>query len=43
MLTDNNLTPVYVFENLHLDETKREVLNSTREISGIYLIFADTK
>ena len=37
-IKDNDLSPVYVFENLHLDETKREILNSTRDISGIYLI-----
>ena len=37
-IKDKNLTPAYVFENLHLDETKKEILNNTKENSGIYLI-----
>ena len=38
ILKNNNIKAEAVFENLHLDETKREILNSTRDISGIYLI-----
>ncbi len=34
----NNLTPVYSYENLDLNETKQKILQETKGLSGIYLI-----
>lgn len=47
-LSNNNLNkflekierkPVYLYENLHLDETRKAILNNTKNLSGVYLIF----
>jgi group I intron endonuclease len=38
-LKDNKLEPVYLYENLHLDETRKVILENTKNLSGIYLIF----
>lgn len=47
-LSNNNLNkflekierkPVYLYENLHLDETRKAILNDTKNLSGVYLIF----
>lgn len=37
-IQENNLTPVYSYENLDLNETKQEILQETKGLSGIYLI-----
>lgn len=37
-IIEKNLTPVYAYENLHLDETKKQILRETKGLSGIYLI-----
>jgi len=34
-----NLKPVYCYENLHLDSTRKKVQMETENLSGIYLIF----
>lgn len=34
----NNLTPIYVYEDLHLNETRKNILIETKGLSGIYLI-----
>ena len=33
-----NLNPEYVFENLNLESTKKEILNISKGLSGIYMI-----
>jgi group I intron endonuclease len=38
-LTENKLTPVDIYENLHLEDTKKLIKTKTDNISGIYLIF----
>lgn len=38
-LEENELKPVYIYENLHLDETRKIILKDTKGLSGIYLIF----
>lgn len=38
-LEENNLQPVQVYKDLHLNETKRIILENTKDLSGIYLIF----
>lgn len=38
-LKEKNIKPVYLYENLHLDETRKTILKSTKDIAGIYLIF----
>lgn len=38
-LKEKNLTPVYLYENLHLDETRKTILKSTKDLAGVYLIF----
>ena len=37
-LIEKKLTPAYVYENLHLDETRKQILRETKGLSGIYLI-----
>jgi len=37
-LEEKNLKPVYVYENLHLDETRKTILKDLKGLSGIYLI-----
>lgn len=34
-----SLNPVYVYENLNLEDTRKQVLKDTKGLSGIYMIF----
>ena len=34
--------PVYVYENLNLEDTRKQILNDTRGLSGIYMIVNKT-
>ena len=38
-LEGNKLKPVYIYEKIHLDETRKIILKDTKGLSGIYLIF----
>lgn len=38
-LEEKQLKPVYVYENLHLDTTRKIILKDLRGLSGVYLIF----
>jgi group I intron endonuclease len=38
VLKNLNLSPVYFYENLHLEDTKKQVSISTRGLSGVYMI-----
>lgn len=38
IIKELDLNPEYVFENLNLEETKQEILNKTKGLSGIYMI-----
>lgn len=38
-IKNNKLTSVHLYENLHLDETKKTILKNTKDLSGVYLIF----
>lgn len=35
---EHNLTPVYSYEDLHLNETRNKILSETKGLSGVYLI-----
>ncbi|KIP01060.1 hypothetical protein PHLGIDRAFT_511446, partial [Phlebiopsis gigantea 11061_1 CR5-6] len=37
-IKEKKLTPVYFYEDLHLDETRKKILTETKGLSGIYLI-----
>jgi group I intron endonuclease len=37
-LKELNLNPVYIFENLKTENSRKEVLNNTKGLSGIYMI-----
>lgn len=37
-INEKNLKPIYVYENLDLDSTKKKIKADTADISGIYLI-----
>ena len=39
---DNNLNPVYCYNNLHLIETRKQLLSDTKGFGGIYLILNNT-
>jgi group I intron endonuclease len=39
LLKKNKLKPVYFYENLHLDKMRKTILEDTKNLSGIYLIF----
>lgn len=38
-LIENNIEPVKIYNNIFTNETKKNILNDTRNIAGIYLIF----
>ena len=38
-LKEKKLKPIYLYENLHLDSIRKTILNDTKNLSGIYLIF----
>ena len=38
-IEENKLKPVYMYENLHLENTKKIIKKETNNLSGIYLIF----
>lgn len=38
ILQELGLNPVYVYENLNLEDTRKQILNDTRGLSGIYMI-----
>lgn len=38
LLKELNLNPVFIYEDLNLEETRKKVLNETRGLSGIYMI-----
>lgn len=38
-LQEKQIKPIYIYENLHLDETRKTILKDTKNLSGIYLIF----
>jgi group I intron endonuclease len=38
IIKELGLNPVYIFENLNLENTKKQVLNNTKDLSGIYMI-----
>lgn len=38
-LEEKNLKPIYIYDNLHLDETRRTILKDLKGLSGVYLIF----
>lgn len=38
-LEKNNIKPVYIYENLHLDDIRKRILKDTKDLSGIYIIF----
>lgn len=38
-LEEKRLEPIYLYENFHLDETRKIILKETKSLSGVYLIF----
>lgn len=38
IITELGLSPVYIFENLDLENVRKQILNETRGLSGIYMI-----
>lgn len=38
-LKEKYIEPVYIYNNLHLDETRKTILKETKNLSGVYLIF----
>jgi group I intron endonuclease len=38
-LKENKLEPVYIYEDLHLEDTKKIIRKETNNLSGVYLIF----
>ena len=38
-LEENKLKPVYIYEDLHLEDTKNIIRKETSDLGGIYLIF----
>lgn len=37
-IKEKKLNPIFFYENIHLEETRKNILNNTRGLSGIYLI-----
>jgi group I intron endonuclease len=38
IITELRLSPVYIFENLELENIRKQILNETKGLSGIYMI-----
>jgi group I intron endonuclease len=38
-LEEKKIKPVYIYENLHLDDTRKTILKDTKNLSGVYIIF----
>ncbi len=38
-LEENELNPRYIYDNIHIDETRKTILRDTKNLGGIYLIF----
>ena len=38
IITELDLNPVYIFENLNLENIRKQILNDTKGLSGIYII-----
>lgn len=38
-LLEKELKPVFIYEDLHLDNTRKSILKDTNNLSGVYLIF----
>ena len=38
IIKELGLNPIYIFENLNLENTNKQILNDTRGLSGIYII-----
>lgn len=38
-IEENQLKPVYIYDDIHLDKTRTIILKETKNLSGIYLIF----
>jgi hypothetical protein len=38
IINELGLNPVYTYENLNLEDTRKQILNNTRGLSGIYMI-----
>ena len=38
-LQEKQIKPIYIYENLHLEDTRKTILKDTKDLSGVYLIF----
>ena len=38
-LKEKQIKPVYIYENLHLNDIRKTILKDTKNLSGVYLIF----
>jgi group I intron endonuclease len=38
-LEEKQIKPVYIYENLHLDDIRKTILKNTKNLSGVYIIF----
>jgi hypothetical protein len=38
IIKELGLNPVYIYENIYLEDTKKQILNDTKGLSGIYMI-----
>lgn len=42
IMNELGLNPIYMYENLNLEDTKKQILDNTRGLSGIYMIMNKT-
>jgi group I intron endonuclease len=42
IINELGLNPIYVYENLNLEDTRKQILNNTRGLSGVYMIINKT-
>jgi len=42
IIKELNLNPVYIYEDINLDSTRKQILKDTKGLSGIYMIFNKT-
>lgn len=42
IINELGLNPIYVYENLNLENTRKQILNTTKGLSGVYMIINKT-
>ena len=42
IINELGINPIYVYEDINLDDTRKQILNNTKNLSGVYMIINKT-